>query len=357
MSEKAVIAMSGGVDSSVAALLSLQSGASCVGVTLKLFENADVGESREKSCCSLADAEDARRVAYAVGMPHYIFDFSEDFRRDVMDRFVREYREGRTPNPCIDCNRFIKFGRLTRRAADMGFDCVVTGHYARISHDAGSGRRLLLRAADPSKDQSYVLYAMTQEQLARTRFPLGNLRKREVREIAAENAFINARKRDSQDICFVRDGKYADFIEAYTGEGCLPGDFTDGGGRVLGRHRGLIRYTVGQRKGLGLALPAPLYVREKRAVSNTVVLCPERDLYSRVLEARDINLIAAERIDRPLRVAAKLRYAQEARAATVWQTGEDALRVEFDEPQRAVACGQAVVLYDGDTVIGGGTIA
>jgi tRNA-specific 2-thiouridylase len=356
MSEKALIAMSGGVDSSVAALLTRQSGATCVGVTLKLFENADVGESREKSCCSLADAEDARRVAYAVGMPHYVFDFSEDFRRAVIDRFAREYIEGRTPNPCIDCNRFIKFKRLTRRAADMGFDFVVTGHYARIVRDAGGERRLLLRAADASKDQSYVLYAMTQEQLARTRFPLGDLHKRAVREIAEENAFVNAKKRDSQDICFVPDGKYADFIERYTGRRYPPGDFTDESGTVIGRHRGHIRYTIGQRKGLGLALPAPYYVREKRAASNTVVLCPKEGLYSRVLEARDINLIAADKIDRPLRVAAKLRYTQAACAATVWQTGEDALRVEFDEPQRAAASGQAVVLYDGEVVIGGGTI-
>ncbi|MDR1573130.1 MAG: tRNA 2-thiouridine(34) synthase MnmA [Clostridiales Family XIII bacterium] len=356
MNEKALIAMSGGVDSSVAALLTLQSGVACVGVTLKLFENADVGESREKSCCSLADAEDARRVAYAMGIPHYVFDFSEDFRREVIDRFAREYGEGRTPNPCIDCNRFIKFKRLMRRAEDMGFDCVTTGHYARITRDAGNGRLLLLRAADTSKDQSYVLYAMTQAQLARTRFPLGALHKREVREIAAENGFVNARKRDSQDICFVPDGKYADFIEQYTGRKFPAGDFVEAGGTVLGRHRGLIRYTIGQRKGLGLTLPAPLYVREKRARDNAVVLCPEKELYSRVLEARDINLIATERIDRSLRVAAKVRYSQEARAATVWQTGEDALRVEFDEPQRAVTSGQAVVLYDGDTVVGGGTI-
>jgi tRNA-specific 2-thiouridylase len=348
--------MSGGVDSSVAAFLTLRSGAACVGVTLKLFENADVGEDREKSCCSLADAEDARRVAYSLGMPHYVFDFSADFRRGVIDRFAREYAEGRTPNPCIDCNRFIKFRRLMRRAEDMGFDCVTTGHYARITRDAGGGRLLLLRAADASKDQSYVLYAMTQEQLARTRFPLGALCKREVREIAAENGFVNARKRDSQDICFVPNGKYADFIEQYTGKPCPPGDFTDVNGTVLGRHRGVIRYTVGQRKGLGLALPAPLYVLEKRVAGNTVVLCPEKGLYARVLEARDINLIATERIDRPLRVTAKVRYTQEARPATVWQTGEDALRVEFDEPQRAVASGQAVVLYDGDTVVGGGTI-
>jgi tRNA-specific 2-thiouridylase len=356
VSEKALIAMSGGVDSSVAALLTLRSGAMCVGVTLKLFDNEDVGESREKSCCSLADAEDARCVAYSLGMPHYVFDFSEDFRRGVIDRFVREYVCGHTPNPCIDCNRFIKFKRLMRRAADMDFDCVVTGHYARISRDAGSGRTLLRRAADTSKDQSYVLYAMTQEELAHTRFPLGGLNKSEVREIAAENGFINARKRDSQDICFVQSGKYADFIETYTGEQYPEGDFVDTDGTVLGRHRGLIRYTIGQRRGLGLALPAPLYVREKRIRGNTIVLCPEQGLYSRVVEARDINLIAADSLGGPLRVTAKLRYSQDDRAATVWQTDENMLRVEFDEPRRAAASGQAVVLYDGDIVIGGGTI-
>ncbi|MDR3294239.1 MAG: tRNA 2-thiouridine(34) synthase MnmA [Clostridiales Family XIII bacterium] len=356
MDKKAMIAMSGGVDSSVAALLTMEEGIACVGVTLKLFQNDDVGVSRTERCCSLADAEDARRVAAALGMPHYVFDFSEDFREDVIGRFVKEYMEGRTPNPCIDCNRHIKFQRLLQRMRDMGFDYIVTGHYARVALDAGSGRYLLKTAADPAKDQSYVLYAMTQQQLAHTRFPLGGLRKAEVRELAAAKGFGNAKKRDSQDICFVLDGKYGDFIEQYTGKQFPAGDFVNEEGRILGRHRGLIRYTVGQRRGLGLALPAPLYVREKRLSDNAVVLCPDRALYTCGVEAHEINLIAADRIDRPLRVTAKIRYSQGAKPATAVQTDEDRLRVDFDEPQRAVTGGQAVVLYDGDVVVGGGTI-
>jgi tRNA-specific 2-thiouridylase len=356
MNEKAIIAMSGGVDSSVAALIMKREGLECVGVTLKLFENDDVGVGRDKSCCSLADAEDARRVSYALGIPHYVFDFSGDFKSGVIDRFISAYAEGRTPNPCIDCNRRIKFRRLMRRMEAMAFDYVVTGHYARVSRAAGGGRYLLQRALDPRKDQSYVLYAMTQDQLAHIKFPLGELKKTEVREIAAENGFVNARKRDSQDICFVPEGRYADFIERYTGREWPPGDFVDASGAVLGRHRGLIRYTVGQRRGLGLALAAPMYVRELRAADNTVVLSPDGDLYTRRLEARDVNLIACDRLERPLRVQAKIRYSHEAGPATLTQLDADLLRVDFDEAQRAVTGGQAVVFYDGDIVVGGGVI-
>jgi tRNA-specific 2-thiouridylase len=352
-----MIAMSGGVDSSVAALLALKSGLECVGVTLKLFENSDVGESREDRCCSLSDAEDARRVAYSIGMPHYVFDFGDDFRREVIGRFIDEYASGRTPNPCIDCNRFIKFKRLMERMDSMGFDYIVTGHYARAGFDAGSGRHYLKKALDSAKDQSYVLYGMTQRQLAHTIFPLGGLSKPEVREIAAEKGFVNAKKHDSQDICFVPGGSYADFIEGYTGKAYPCGDFVDGSGNVLGRHRGIIRYTVGQRRGLGLALPAPLYVREKRAAENKIVLSPWEGLFARVLEAKGVNLIAASRIERPMRVTAKVSYNQPEAPATVTQTDEDTIRLEFDEPIRAATAGQAAVLYDGDIVVGGGTIA
>ena len=352
---KALVAMSGGVDSSIAAFLAARDGLECVGATLKLFSNGDAGAPEESGCCSIADAEDARRVAYSLGFSHYVFDFCEDFKRDVIGRFVSEYICGRTPNPCIDCNRFIKFRRLMKRVSDMGFDYVVTGHYARVSRDAG-GRYLLKTSADAAKDQSYVLYTLTQRQLAHTLFPLGGMSKTEVRSLAEEQGLINAKKRDSQDICFVPEGRYADFIERCTGESAPDGNFVDVSGRILGRHRGLIRYTVGQRRGLGLALPAPMYVLEKRRSDNTVVLAPERALYSRTLEAREINLIACESLARPLRVTAKIRYSQAASPATAVQTGEDRMRVEFDEAQRAVSGGQSVVLYDGDTVIGGGII-
>ncbi len=356
MNKKAIVAMSGGVDSSVAAYLMKERGFDCIGVTMKLFENEDVGVSRERGCCSADDAEDARSVAYRLGMPFYVFNFAEDFRREVIERFVRAYENGTTPNPCIDCNRFLKFDRLYRRGRELGFDYTATGHYARIERDS-SGRYLLKKAYDLNKDQSYVLYAMTQEQLAHTKFPLGELTKPEVRKIAEERGFLNAKKRDSQDICFVVNGSYADFIESYTKRALLPGDFVDRCGNVLGRHRGIARYTVGQRRGLGISFGEALYVCKTDPAANTVTLGREEELYSKTLTADNVNLIACESIERPMRLSAKIRYGQKERSATVVQTGTDELTVTFDEPQRAVCAGQALVLYDGDTVVGGGTIS
>lgn len=356
MNQRALIAMSGGVDSSVAAYLMKERGYDCLGVTMKLFHNEDAGIPRGHTCCSLDDVEDARSVAYALGIPYHVFNFSERFKEDVIDRFIAAYENGITPNPCIDCNRYLKFDKLYHRAKELGYDCVATGHYARIERDAVSGRYLLKRALDREKDQSYVLYALSQEQLARTQFPLGGLTKQETRKIAETQGFVNARKHDSQDICFVRGGSYADFIEGYTGRAYPPGNFIDRKGRVLGRHRGIIRYTIGQRKGLGLSLPEPMYVCAVSPSDNTVTLGRESELYSRVLTAKDINLISLSRIENPLRVQAKVRYRQKEQWATVIQIDADTLRVEFDEPQRAVTKGQSVVLYDGDTVVGGGTI-
>ena len=353
--KKALIAMSGGVDSSVAAFLTQQQGFTCAGATMKLISNDDDNLlGREKSCCSLDDVEDARSVAQALGMPFYVFDFTRDFQAQVIDRFIAAYQNGATPNPCIDCNRYLKFERLLQRATQLGMDCIVTGHYARIEHDAG--RWLLKKAVDDTKDQSYVLYAMTQAQLARTRLPLGGMRKSEIRAIAEEQGFVNANKRDSQDICFVPGGDYAAFIEQQTGKPGESGDFLDLQGNVLGRHRGMIRYTVGQRKGLGLSFPQPMYVREKDAAANTVTLCKNEELFSRALEAADFNWIACEGLTSPTRVKAKARYNQAAQWAVAEQTGPDTVHVAFDQPQRAITKGQAVVLYDGETVLGGGTI-
>jgi tRNA-specific 2-thiouridylase len=289
-------------------------------------------------------------------MPYYVFNFSRDFKEEVIGRFVSAYQNGATPNPCIDCNRYMKFGKLLRRARQLNMDYIATGHYARIEYNAGTGRYLLKKAADETKDQSYVLYAMTQEQLARTVFPLGELCKSEVRGIAEKLGFINAKKHDSQDICFVRDGDYAGFIERYTGKTYESGDFVDIDGNVLGRHRGLIRYTEGQRKGLGLSLQKPMYVRSKNVADNTVTLCEDGGLLSESLDAGDFNWIAYDKVDSPVRVKAKTRYRQEERWATAAQLSEGTVRIEFDEPQRAIARGQAVVLYDGDIVAGGGTI-
>ncbi|MGN0478412.1 MAG: tRNA 2-thiouridine(34) synthase MnmA [Hominenteromicrobium sp.] len=356
MSRKVIIAMSGGVDSSVAALLMRERGYTCMGATMKLFHNEDVGLCRAHTCCSLEDVEDARSVAYALDMPYYVFNFSDRFRTDVIDRFVSAYEHGITPNPCIDCNRYLKFDKLFQRMRELEYDDVVTGHYARIEYHEPTGRYRLKKAVDAEKDQSYVLWTLTQEQLAHVQFPLGSMVKSEVRALAEAHGFINAKKHDSQDICFVLNGSYADFIEQYTGKTYPPGDFIDTDGRVLGRHRGIIRYTIGQRKGLGLALPEPMYVKAVDPAANTVTLCPEQALYTRKLTASGINLIAVPSLPGTVRVKAKVRYRQPEQWATVTQTGADELTVVFDEPQRAVTRGQSVVLYDGDSVLGGGTI-
>ena len=355
MPKKALIAMSGGVDSSVAAFLMKQRGWDCTGITLKLFDK-DEDEKADRTCCSLDDVEDARSVCRKIGIPYYVYNFQDSFRDTVVKRFISAYEEGRTPNPCIDCNRFIQFEKLMRRSEELQADCVVTGHYATVEYDEEKGRYLLKKSVDLSKDQSYVLYSLTQYQLSRTVFPLGEMTKEQTRALAEELGLINADKRDSQDICFVPDGDYAGFIERYTGKTYPNGDFVDESGRVLGEHKGIIRYTVGQRKGLGLALPHPMYVKEKNLEENKVVLCDNASLFSRELLANDINLISVDRIDEPLRVCARVRYNQKEQPATVWQLDDDTIRVVFDEPQRAISKGQAVVLYDGDYVLGGGTI-
>ena len=342
--------MSGGVDSSVAAALMLDRGFNCVGITLKLYK----GESR---CCSLADVNDARNVAFTLGMDHYILNFTEEFDRQVIRRFVEIYEQGETPNPCIDCNRHIKFNSLLLRARQLEFDLLVTGHYARVTRDESSGRFLLQKALDEKKDQSYVLYCLTQTQLERTSFPLGELSKNEVRKIAEQKKFVNAAKSESQDICFVPDGDYGSFIEAYTGKTYPPGDIIDMEGRTIGRHRGIIRCTIGQRRGLGVAANVPVYVAAKSMEDNTVTLGPEAALYSRSLITKDINLIACGDLKKPMRVMVKTRYLQAAQSAIAEQTGENSLRIDFDEPQRAITPGQAAVMYDGDIVVGGGTIA
>lgn len=352
---RVLVGMSGGVDSAVCAYLLQQQGYEPTGVNCRFFNNDDAF-IREKTCCSLEDAADARAVAYQLGIPFHVFNFTEDFRRSVIEPFVQSYVNGETPNPCIECNRHLKFDKLLRRAMELEFDFVATGHYARVSFDNGSGRYLLQKGADETKDQSYVLYCLTQQQLSHTLLPLGGMRKSEVREIAQSLGFVNAEKHESQDICFVPDGDYAGFIEKHLGKTFPNGPFVTKDGTVLGTHRGIIRYTVGQRRGLGLALPAPLYVCEKDLKNNRVVLCPNEELFTKTLTARDINLIALSSIDRPMRVKAKVRYKQSEQWATVEQTDDSHFRLVFDEGQRAIAKGQAVVLYDGDTVVGGGTI-
>lgn len=352
--QKALIAMSGGVDSSVAAYLMKQKGYTCVGMTMKLYNNEDIGVSCEKTCCSLKDVEDARNVASRLDIPYYVVNFKDKFEEKVIQKFIDTYKSGGTPNPCIDCNRYLKFDKLMQRMKELEMDCVVTGHYARI--EQSGGRFLLKKGIDETKDQSYVLYSLSQDRLAHTVLPLGNYTKTEIREIAAEQGFINAKKHDSQDICFVPDGNYAEFIEKHTGEIFPEGDFTDINGNVLGRHRGIIRYTVGQRRGIGISSSEPLYVLKVCPEDNKVIIGKNSDLFSKTLEADNINLIALDKIDTPLRLNAKIRYKHKEAPCTVRQTDPDRLHVEFDEPQRAITPGQALVLYDGDTVVGGGVI-
>ena len=356
MSKKALVAMSGGVDSSVAAYLTQKNGFEATGITLKLFDNEDIGEKREKTCCSLDDIDDARSVCYKIGIPYYVYNFKDSFKDTVIKRFINAYENGATPNPCIDCNRFIKFEKLLRRAEELDFDYVVTGHYSIIEYDEGSKRYPLKKSIDNTKDQSYVLYSLTQKQLAKTMFPLGGMTKENVRKLADELGLINAHKHDSQDICFVPDGDYAKFIEQYTGKTYPDGDFVDENGKVLGEHKGIIRYTIGQRKGLGLALPCPMYVKEKNLDENKVILCTNDRLFSKELYATDINLISVDKITSPLHIKARVRYNQPEQDAIVEQIDDNTLHIVFDKPQRAISKGQAVVLYDGDYVVGGGTI-
>ena len=347
---KALIGMSGGVDSSVAAFLMQQAGFDCIGGTMRLY----VGESKDV-CGGLEDVKDAQAVAQRMGMPFHVFDFSEEFRRKVMQHFVDCYRSGLTPNPCVECNRHMKFDRFLTQAYELGCDCVVTGHYARI-RQLPNGRYCLEKAVDEKKDQTYFLCAMTQEQLAHTRFPLGEITKEEARKIAEEQGFINARKRDSQDICFVPDGDYMAFMQRFTGEKSKPGNFLDENGKVIGIHRGAAGYTLGQRKGLGLAMGHPVYVCGKDMAANTVTVGEETALFHRELIADDWNFMTIPALTEPIRVTAKARSRMTEQPATAYPMEDGRVRVVFDEPQRAITPGQSVVLYDGDLVVAGGTI-
>ncbi len=339
---KALIAMSGGVDSSVAAHLALQAGFDCVGATMLLHNPLD-------------HADDARAVAQKLDIPFVLLDCSDDFRRMVMDHFVNSYESGLTPNPCIRCNRHLKFGKLLDEALAMGCDYVVTGHYCRIEKNE-NGRHLLFKAADPAKDQSYFLYLLTQHQLGHTLFPLGGMTKEDARAIAETLGLINAQKRDSQDICFVPDGDYFRFMKQYTKKHYPKGDFLDASGKIVGKHLNAAAYTRGQRKGLGLAMGRPVYVLQKDMALNTVTVGDDAQLFSATLLADDWNFIPFDTLTEPLRVTAKARSRMAEQPATVYPEGNGVCRVVFDQPQRAITTGQAVVLYSGEMVIGGGTI-
>ena len=354
--KRVLVAMSGGVDSSVAALVLRDAGYDVEGVTLKLFHNDDAFIDGESACCSLADTEDARQVCLELGVPHIVYNFSRTFASNVIDRFCDGYLAGETPNPCIDCNRYVKFAALQERRRHLGFDYVATGHYAQRRFNGETGRYELARGLDAGKDQSYVLFHLDQGTLAHMLFPLGELTKPQVRQLAEHHGFVNAAKAESQDICFVPGGDYAHFIERRRGVRFEPGDIVNREGRVLGRHEGLPRYTVGQRKGIGVAYSEPLYVFAKDPQRNELVVDTDARTLCSGIEVRDVNFIARSSLPQPGRFFVKTHYRQVARPATVVQTDDSAIRIAFDEPQRACAPGQAAVVYHGDTVICGGTI-
>ncbi len=356
-----VVAMSGGVDSSVTAALLKQQGHDVIGVTLNVWPESSVDEvTRTKACCGISAVDDARRVADLLDIPYYVLNFRELFREYVIADFVREYTRGRTPNPCVRCNQHVKFRPVLQRAAALGAEFVATGHYVRRDQDPLTGRYRLRKAADPSKDQSYVLFPMQQDELARTLFPLGDLPKTETRRLAVEFGLPVAKKPESMEICFVPDNKYGRYVEAAAPHAAQPGPIVDLQGRYLGEHPGITFFTVGQRKGLGLTSAEPLYVIDIDSERNALIVGADRDLYCRELVADDLNLVALHALDGPVRCRARIRYRMEEAPATIApapDAGEGVVRVVFDAPQRAVTPGQAVVFYDGDVVLGGATIA
>ena len=350
----ALIAMSGGVDSSVAAFEMVKKGYKCMGCTMRLYDNDMIGEDLLGTCCSINDTNDARAVCDRIGIPYNIYHYEAEFRDKVIEPFVRSYENGETPNPCIRCNRYLKFDSLYKKAQEMGYDYIVTGHYARIREK--DGHFYLLKAVDPNKDQSYVLYDLTEEQLSHTAFPLGEYTKDKVREIADENGFVTSHKKESQDICFVPDGDYAGMIQRYRGHDYPKGNFVDLEGNVLGEHDGIINYTIGQRRGLGIPADRRLYVTRLDVAKNEVTLADNSDLFKTSLIIRDFHWITGDAPTEGYRCSAKIRYRHKEQPATLYVLDDSTARLVFDEPQRAITAGQSAVLYDKEIVLGGGII-
>ena len=354
--KKVVVGMSGGVDSSVAAWLLKEQGYDVIGVTMQIWQEEEKDDQEENGgCCGLSAVEDARRVAASLEIPYYVMNFRQDFKERVIDYFIGEYQQGRTPNPCIACNRYVKWEALLKRSLDIGADYIATGHYARIDQ-LENGRYAVRTSQTAAKDQTYALYNLTQEQLSRTKMPVGDYTKEEIRKMAEKIGLRIADKPDSQDICFVPDGDYTSYIEANSVKKIEPGNFVLSDGTVVGQHKGIIHYTVGQRKGLGLSLGHPVFVLEIRPETNEVVVGSNEESMSHYVRANQVNFMSVEDLPEKKRVWAKIRYNHKGAWCTVEKTGEDEILCTFEEPQRAITPGQAVVLYEGEYVLGGGTI-
>lgn len=356
-SKKVMLGMSGGVDSSVAAAILLQQGYEVIGVTLQIWQDMD--EEMKKSeggCCSLSAVDDARRVANKLGIPYYVLNFKDIFNKTVIEYFKEEYFKGRTPNPCIACNRHVKWQAMLDKAVAMGIDYIATGHYAKVMLDPASGRYILKKSVTDKKDQTYALYNLTQEQLGRTLMPVGDYSKEQIREIAKEIGLSVATKPDSQEICFINDNDYGRFLSENSDKKIVSGKFVDSKGNVLGTHKGIVHYTVGQRKGLGIAFGKPMFVVALDAENNRVILGDDNEVFSDTLTASDLNFISIERPVDGMRVNAKIRYSAKEAPATIHIIDGQKIRVVFDTPQRAITPGQSVVFYNGDIVVGGGTI-
>ncbi|MEI3266591.1 tRNA 2-thiouridine(34) synthase MnmA [Frisingicoccus sp.] len=355
--KKVIVGMSGGVDSSVAALLLKKQGYEVVGVTMQIWQDEETSIQEENGgCCGLSAVDDARRVASQLDIPYYVMNFKNEFKEWVMDDFAEEYFRGRTPNPCIRCNRYVKWEALLHRAVSIGGDYIATGHYAKVVRLENG--RYTLKKAPSRKDQTYALYNLTQEQLSRTLMPDGDYTKEEIRQMAEEAGLLVASKPDSQDICFIPDGNYQKFLYEYTGKRLPKGNFVDKSGKVLGIHEGITHYTIGQRKGLNLAMGHPVFVSEIRPETNEVVIGDSRDVFKSLLTARQVNWMSIPEPEpgETIRVQAKVRYAHQGAMATVWTEKDGSLVCQFDEPQRAITPGQALVMYDGEYVVGGGVI-
>lgn len=346
--------MSGGVDSSVAAYLLKEQGYDVIGVTMQIWQEDKEYEEREGGCCSLSAVDDARRVANKIGIPFYVLNFRDSFKRNVIDYFIDEYMEGRTPNPCIACNKYLKFDELLKKAQGIGADYVATGHYAKIEEH--NGRYVLVKSDDDKKDQTYALYNLTQYQLAHTLMPCGNYTKDRIREIAKEIGLDVHNKKDSEEICFIPDNNHGKYISNAMPGKVKEGNFVDKEGNILGKHKGIVYYTIGQRKGLGLAMGRPVFVTDINPMTNEVVVGPEEDIFKTDLVCKDVNLIAFDSLDGPLELKAKIRYSAKPAEATISPLEDGKVKVSFKEKQRAITKGQSVVFYLNDLVVGGGII-